>query len=942
MLTIINFDEQSFLTANLDVKSAIESNEIASVKKYIEQFGLESIKNGLRKFHNDFDVFNEVKYLETFFPSDKPSLAFEHFCTIGYSEIIQGQRPWIKSFNKDYQSKYTFYDKIFDEDYYLKCYPDIEKSNFIPLEHYLKHGWKEGRKPNRWFDPHFYLQTYEDVANSNVEPLEHYIKSGRLEKRLPKDLKKPLYRIDLPINYDIFCTQYNIVSIDIIIPVHNALADVQLCVESLYDTQTYAFNLIVVDDASDEETREYLEEQSIERGFQLIRHEENRRFTHSVNSGLAQSEADYTILLNSDTIVTKNWIEKIIACFESDNQIGVVGPLSNAASWQSVPQRSKPEGGWMVNDIPQGYSIEQMGLLIETLSKKSYPKVPSVNGFCYAIKRAVIEEIGNFDTEYFPTGYGEEDDYSIRAREAGYEIAIADDTYIYHSKSKSYTHQIREKLTANGRLALDKKHGKERIDILIQDWKADNAIIIISNTINNILQHSKGNKKVVYTAIFGPYDDLKKPEYINDDWDYVCFTDNKELKSDIYTIKYIEPLFENSTKNARMFKLLSHIFLVGYDYSLWVDGSVKIRGKNIDDLITDLNKKRQYLSIHSHIKRDCIYDEAMACILADKAHPAEVIKQVRHYKQESFPEKIGLVESAEILRNHKEEKTQQLNQAWWEVLDQFSIRDQLAFNYICWKHHFTYHKMAGHQWLDQYFHLYKHGIAEQEDDNLPTIAIALLLYSDNIEYIEKAINNIIDKTEYPNYTMTLIYLNEIDIKDDLQLIVDKYPDILHHTIADESNDTEAINRFISQSTQEYTCILSDKTYIITADWLKRLVYHIQENDKYMAVGPTILDKDYLISASSIRIKKFTEQKIEYSINKKIGGHGTVDAIPPIAILINRQLFQHSNKLNENYDLLTAWIKFCVESRQNGLQIRFDVDSEVVNLKKDDKINHIYF
>ena len=137
-------------------------------------------------------------------------------------------------------------------------------------------------------------------------------------------------------------------TVDILLPVYNALDDVKNCIDSLYRHRTFEFNLIVIDDCSESETGFYLEEKSRELRFTLLRNKENLRFTKSVNKGFAQSKADVVILLNSDTIVTPFWLEKILLCFQSDKVTGIVGPLSNAASWQTVPVREdKVNGGWL-------------------------------------------------------------------------------------------------------------------------------------------------------------------------------------------------------------------------------------------------------------------------------------------------------------------------------------------------------------------------------------------------------------------------------------------------------------------------------------------------------------------------------------------------------------------------------------------------------------------
>jgi GT2 family glycosyltransferase len=832
----------------------------------------------------------------------------------------------------------------FDELFYLESNLDVADSNIDPFFHYTHHGWREGRKPNRWFDPLYYFDRYPDILRNEIEPLAHFLRYGKEEGRLFNQAimedRIPTYCHQMPFGYEEFCGFYGVRSVDIILPVFNALEDLQRCMESLFQKQTYPFNLIVIDDASDEETQSYLLEASKERGFHLIRHEENRRFTHSINSGLAVSGADYVILLNSDTIVTHRWIEKIIACFESSESIGVVGVLSNAASWQSIPQRSAKEGGWMVNQLPQNYSTQSMGVLVEVSSRREYPLVPSVNGFCYSIKREVIERVGVFDTDYFPTGYGEEDDYSIRVKEAGYDIAIADDTYIYHAKSKSYTHAIREELTANGREALNQKHGKERIDRVIDEWKEEACLPQIRERITSLMYHATRNRKVLYTAIFGAYDTLKDPEYINEDWDYICFTDNRDLQSDIYTICYVEPLFESSTKSARCFKLLSHIFLIGYDYSLWIDGSVRVRGKNIDDLIEIQQKKRHYLSIHSHIKRDCIYDEAMACILGDKLAPHETLPQMRYYKKQQFPEKFGLVESAQILRDHRNLELQSLNVEWWRILDQFSVRDQLSFNYICWRDGRRYLKMEGNQWVDQYFHIHAHGMEEELEEE-PLVLILFLVYRQDIEKIQESLLALIEKTDYANYQIRVIAMSdETSMIEGLEELVSSLPKV-EVEVNDGVDETAVVDRYLMEFDAPYGCILRDDTKVIVSHWLKTLIQRIKYEPQAMVVGSTLLNKEYQIALSSIRIIKSTDERLEYVEQAKVGSQGRVDAVAYIGALVDLKSYQKTVGLEDRYDLKDAWILWLSRLSKKRYSIHLSSDSELLDLSKPSSSRYFY-
>ena len=84
------------------------------------------------------------------------------------------------------------------------------------------------------------------------------------------------------------------------------------------------------------------------------------------------------------------------------------------------------------------------------------------------------------------------------------------------------------------------------------------------------------NKNVIYTAIFGKYDDLPTPQYIPDNWDFICFTDG-DIKSDVWNIKKTTPLYEDSTRTARKYKILPHRFLQGYENSIWIDGNFLIK-----------------------------------------------------------------------------------------------------------------------------------------------------------------------------------------------------------------------------------------------------------------------------------------------------------------------------------------------------------------------------
>jgi len=263
--------------------------------------------------------------------------------------------------------------------------------------------------------------------------------------------------------------------VSVIVCVHNALEDVRRCLASVLQHTTPPYRLILVDDGSDAPTAAYLATFAREHGATLIRNEAARGYTRAANQGLAATSDPWVLLLNSDTIVTPGWLDRLVACAESDPRIGIVGPLSNTASWQSIPD-IEDHGDWAANPLPPGFGVNDIGALLAAHSARLYPRVPLLNGFCLLIRRDLIETVGCFDEETFGPGYGEEDDFALRARQSGWSLAIADDAYVYHAQSRSYTSEARLRLAGEAGRRLSAKHGQPVIDAAVAHCQHDRAL----------------------------------------------------------------------------------------------------------------------------------------------------------------------------------------------------------------------------------------------------------------------------------------------------------------------------------------------------------------------------------------------------------------------------------------------------------------------------------
>ena len=328
---------------------------------------------------------------------------------------------------------------LFDKDFYFDHYPDVKLNNIDPIYHYISLGSVEGCNPFESFNTLEYAK--ENNLNLNeINPLVHYI----------KNISNNHHKwIEINDTENIFSNMSNKVSI--IVPIYNAYDDTKHCVESILKNSTKEYELILINDCStDNRIVKLLENYKKYPTIKVIHNSLNKGFVGTVNVGLKNSEYD-VILLNSDTIVTPKWLEKLTIAAYSNKIIGTVTPFSNNAGAFSVPDIG------IENKIPNDLNLNSVANIVEKVSNHEYMYVPTGNGFCMYIKRDVIDTVGLLDEKTFGRGYGEENDFCMRAIEKGWINVIDDSTYILHNKGSSFSSE-REKLIAEHRKLLDEKH----------------------------------------------------------------------------------------------------------------------------------------------------------------------------------------------------------------------------------------------------------------------------------------------------------------------------------------------------------------------------------------------------------------------------------------------------------------------------------------------------
>jgi len=245
----------------------------------------------------------------------------------------------------------------------------------------------------------------------------------------------------------------------VILPVYNGSEEVKACLRSLRNSAGGPMQVVIVDDGSREFTGAMLEaEAALDPRFVLHRRDLNRGYTKSINEAVRMTSADWVVVLNSDTLLPPDWLVRLHAAARARPGTGMAGPLSNAATWQSIPDVKRPDGSWSTNDGIAPECLLDVQALVDLLSERAYPEFPVLNGFCTLIARAVFDRVGLYDEEAFPMGYGEETDLCLRARRAGFRLTVADDAFVHHHKSVSFGSAARSRLTRAGGLEMTNKH----------------------------------------------------------------------------------------------------------------------------------------------------------------------------------------------------------------------------------------------------------------------------------------------------------------------------------------------------------------------------------------------------------------------------------------------------------------------------------------------------
>lgn len=219
----------------------------------------------------------------------------------------------------------------------------------------------------------------------------------------------------------------NLPFVSVIIPNYNGEEVIEDCLSSVYATDYPNFEVILVDDASKDNSISI-----IRKAFSnttIIQNNRNQGFVRAVNRGIKESKGEIVILLNMDTVVKKSWLSELVKVLMSNERIGIVG-----SKILDPDEKTVQHAGGIINS--NGLSIHIGKGEIDVGQYDRLKEVDYVCGASMGFRKRLLEEIGYFDEDYSPLYY-EDTDLAFRARKKGYKILYVPDSVLVHAETHS-------------------------------------------------------------------------------------------------------------------------------------------------------------------------------------------------------------------------------------------------------------------------------------------------------------------------------------------------------------------------------------------------------------------------------------------------------------------------------------------------------------------------
>ncbi|MFW6219869.1 MAG: glycosyltransferase family 2 protein [bacterium] len=409
--------------------------------------------------------------------------------------------------------------------------------------------------------------------------------------------------------------------------------------------------------------------------FKTLKGDNIRIFINDNNSDLNRiwnyfyenCELPYLCFLNNDVRLTNNFTDDILKIFNKEPNVGAVIHVTNNPAFVKADHKLNYE---ILNPpLYQGWDF--------CLKREAYTKIP--------------DSLRIFGGDDFLFG---------GLRDKGYSVAITYSSPIIHFKEKTRTlfgseiHKIQESDNKNYHIERNKRGFKH----------TDTTMGKMSNKFPPQDIKLTQNKNCIFTTIIGDYDNLPKLEIKKENnWDYICFTDNKKLKSDIWNLVYVDSNYKITLERVRLsryYKTNYHKHLLSYNNLIYTDARMKIIG-NLNDIIKRLNDVD--ISFMKHPVATDIKQE-MKRVLSGRLEREEIISKIKkRYEEYGYNYKNGLLAGG-VLVFKNNEKVVKFFKEWWYEIQNYSYRDQLSLNFVLSRNpELIYHTLPFNNTIGSYF-----------------------------------------------------------------------------------------------------------------------------------------------------------------------------------------------------------------------------------------------
>ena len=592
---------------------------------------------------------------------------------------------WCKTLFKGKEEKYNeLWDnkEYFDEDWYVANYKEACSYKKGPKAHYRAEGWKKGYNASEKFNTEEYLKQYPECKICPIDFEWNKIKVTHVDEQwyfeqYPDARESGLTATE---HYNTIGWKkgYN----------PNTEFDTNFYLDHYPDVAKVGINPLTHYIKNGREEGRSISRRLADIGSDIVK--TNYQIIKRVSKNMEQNKidiADYELIKNSN-LFDSVWYNAIY----SDVKNADMDPVLHFMMY-----------GWKENRDPsQKFSISTYLRLNEDV------KELNVNPLLHYLKVGVLENRKYKDGKFLfhKKEVIKYPDYNIIANSKYFD----GNYYLsHHPEVKKYRYDPVEhylkygwKAGFNPSAYFDGNKYLEEDDIKktkinpLLHWEKFGKKEGRSFPINEskVIKKKIGMKKgVIYTCITGTYDKLIKHQIIDENFDYICYTDNDELlnKKEVngWCIRPTQFNKLDNIRNARWHKVNPDILFPDYDLSVWVDANVDVLSDDLHRRIVSFIKNKEIFFSYSHPLRNSVFDEAIAVMQLKKDFVETVQKELEYLNEEKFPDTGGLHETSVLIRNHKNEVCKNVSRMWWNMIDKYSRRDQLGLDYALWKYNYV-------------------------------------------------------------------------------------------------------------------------------------------------------------------------------------------------------------------------------------------------------------